>query len=392
MTRGLIFSSAYNLFLVCWLKESGVLGEHCDVLLSSADDALAARLRDSGYFENVMTLADSNDRGINIIQRYEAMNRILHGSGRVIRGRSRYMELLSPGRFYGAEIKDWDKYFSHTTIFEGLVPHIDYIRWKNGVVSCWEHGIISVKGSRIRCYSFPHWADSHSLWLGVHGIGHPRDSLSELCASRPELADPKLRRQVALTGIPGITRDNTRFGQAMETLFEIKKDVSLPPGMIYFPHVIKAEEDFLRMERNFLEEAVEVLGGENITAKTHPYWKSSTLPAGVNPSPLSHIPWEMLVFESGGCGKRLLAAPYCTTALISPKAYFDEEPYILNLALLFSKSARDELSKLELELARDVKLLYRNPEKYCIPESWDESREFLRRYRDETLPGDKGRG
>ena len=93
----------------------------------------------------------------------------------------------------------------------------------------------------------------------------------------------------------------------------------------------------------------------------------------------SNVPWEVMVLNKKNISDMLLVGGPSTT-LVTPKITFDCEPYVLYLGVLFQYwkdfSTEDDGNNIDL-LFNSIKQLYRNKEKFLIPESKIEVKNFI---------------
>lgn len=384
MSRGLVFSPEYNLITICWMMEMGILERECDVLLPGEIPGLAARLEKTGYFKRIFKYGDCDQAGATLARRDQAIDAVLRNAGRPFRRKSGYMELLSPERFYSSDTQGWDKCYSGLAWFESIPPQMNWMLWKKCSIALWEHSLLcTVKGGSARAFPSAYFSEERSLWYGLHDVRHPRDQLSELIVSCPELIPRAYRERATVRAMPKIDRGSRFFVDAMNDIFAADAAGGELPSVIFFPLSIGSLRRVQALEQWFLDRATAILGKNAIAVKEHPstIYEEEISWRGVSVLQNAALPWELQILNHDGWDRRLLISSYCTTALLTPKAFFDDEPFVLNLCRLVPELEQGICEAAHRELAEDVGRLYRAPEKYCIPEAWDEAWDFLRAFK-----------
>lgn len=112
--------------------------------------------------------------------------------------------------------------------------------------------------------------------------------------------------------------------------------------------------------------------------KSHPRQADSELrKLGVDVYGRFMIPWEALMLNEDMSSKTLLSI--FSTACITPKLMFDEEPRVI---MLYKLMGRDFsfFGERMVQFVQDIGNRYRDKSKFFVPDSWDEFREYCEKY------------
>jgi hypothetical protein len=115
--------------------------------------------------------------------------------------------------------------------------------------------------------------------------------------------------------------------------------------------------------------------------KSHPRQKNSALRGlGFDVYERYVIPWEVLTLNQDMNNKTLICI--FSTSCVNPKVMYDEEPRVIFLYKLIGMDY-SFFGKGMISYVEHVKELYRDKEKFFIPETWDEFDEYCREYLEE---------
>lgn len=125
------------------------------------------------------------------------------------------------------------------------------------------------------------------------------------------------------------------------------------------------------------------INNKRAIVKSHPRQKDSILrEIGFDIYERYTIPWEVLSFNQDMRNKTLLSI--FSTACINPKLMFDEEPRVIMLYKLIGVDY-SFFGKGLIKFVEGVGELYRDKDKFFIPETWGEFEDYCIRYK---LAGD----
>jgi hypothetical protein len=122
----------------------------------------------------------------------------------------------------------------------------------------------------------------------------------------------------------------------------------------------------------------DIVGKNDLIIRKHPITMGTLYEDhGFTVDTMGNIPWELILLNSKFNNKVLITI--MSTAVLSPKMMFNEEPWIIVLAKAYHREFKDrepwanELWRPEFEtLILKVKTMYSEPAKVIIPESFDD--------------------
>lgn len=177
----------------------------------------------------------------------------------------------------------------------------------------------------------------------------------------------------ALYSIPKVKRD-TNTSEIIKNTF--KGDViDIYQKIIFLEAWFNDMEQYM-FQNELLKIVIDVIGIENIGIKKHPnninntnLYESRSLIEGMSSFELNNIYYSL--------NDKILIS-IISTACLTPKMIYDEEPYVIFLYNIFlSKYKFPEWSDAEKVIDK-VKKTYRIPSKIIVPETIDELKECLR--------------
>ncbi|MGS2777500.1 hypothetical protein ACVBAX_08975 [Robertmurraya sp. GLU-23] len=143
-------------------------------------------------------------------------------------------------------------------------------------------------------------------------------------------------------------------------------------GLIFFDqnlHKLRSNNIFMNDVMNLFT-GIDKLG--ELLVKMHPLNKDKDTKNNVNYM-YSSLPFEVIINNIENIDNKILVSVY-STACLTPKIVYDKEPYVILLFALFKES----LPKINYEFFTNVKSLYRDKDKVCIPKSIEELENFLK--------------
>ena len=144
------------------------------------------------------------------------------------------------------------------------------------------------------------------------------------------------------------------------------------------------DKNIIIMEQGPRKEPIDMVGLWNrvsqyidkrdVIVKSHPRQKQSALrELGFDMYERYTIPWEVLTFNQNMNDKTLLCI--FSTSCTNPKLMFDEEPRVIMLYKLIGIDY-SFFGKGMIDFVEGVGKLYRDKDKFFIPESWEELEEY----------------
>lgn len=173
----------------------------------------------------------------------------------------------------------------------------------------------------------------------------------------------------SLKKLDGITK------QDLNWLFDYEKNFIIPKCMV-FDQIgtgdFKNGNCLLKKQNEILKYLEEKIGMSNILIKLHPRTNKSIYDSNYKVADV-HAPWEIFNMNVEMTEKILVSLS--SSACLSPKLIFDEEPIVIFLYKLF------DLDRIEIleELFFKVKKQYTDPDRLFVPKSLDELHVFLER-------------
>ena len=192
--------------------------------------------------------------------------------------------------------------------------------------------------------------------------------------------------------IPPIARGNEYLLTLLNSIFCIdlsKKEIENYPIVFLEQCFGKylSYNNYRKMFRFDNEQLLDLLAQQfevaDILVKLHPITEITSYDGSVYQiAEQNGQPWEIMVYNTPNVENKLLATVNSTAAL-TPKLLFDEEPTILIMAkALHNSGLSDEIWNLNMEkLFSSFRNCYRNPEKVLIPSSMQELGEVLKNLR-----------
>lgn len=149
-----------------------------------------------------------------------------------------------------------------------------------------------------------------------------------------------------------------------------------------------AQKDIIIMEQGPRKEPINMhalwgrvsryVNKERTVVKSHPRQKESILKdIGFDMYERYTIPWEVLTFNKNMSEKTMLSI--FSTSCTTPKLMFDEEPRVIMLYKLIGIDY-SFFGKGLIEFVEGIGKLYREKDKFFIPETWDELEEYCSRH------------
>lgn len=383
MSDTVVYAFDYNMMTICWLRECGILPHDCDLMLL-AGPGFVERLKTLDKFANIFLVMNPNAHGQLYSHRESAICRLLEDADRPRRNTMRYLELAEPGRFFLDKETNYRRMFVPTTSLITPGTYTNTFHNRQLRVFLWEHAITIAQIATRVSFSY-HFNHAVCLPLGVQGIEQPSRYLRGIYVARPEAIPETAEYGMPVHRVPLMDRANAVFKEEMNFLFAYSKEqqaVYARHDCIVFPYLGDPDDARRRRRIRLLDTFADILGRDNMLIKPHPRSNAMEL-AEVSSFPvfLEHgIPFEVSAFNIPDMGKRLIIASYTTIAALTPKMFFDDEPYVMILDNVFSLQ-NDASNLAELFAIKErIKELYREPEKFFIPQTEDEAVEFVQRF------------
>ncbi|MBR3149665.1 MAG: hypothetical protein IKF64_05790 [Eubacterium sp.] len=130
------------------------------------------------------------------------------------------------------------------------------------------------------------------------------------------------------------------------------------------------DDDGIKIYDSLLSRCESVLGEENVIYKKHPRDNDTSSKKVLNDM---GVPFEMLCYNEDFSDRILISSK--STAVFSPKLFFDQEPYIILLYKMLEKHIKTELDT--DPYVEYVKSTYRNKEKILVPKNGNELNDIL---------------
>ena len=131
-------------------------------------------------------------------------------------------------------------------------------------------------------------------------------------------------------------------------------------------------------KETFWNKVFECLNKDIAIIKPHPRQKNSTLSnSGIKVCHNNTLPWEIVCLNNDLSNK--VQITIFSQACISPKLIFDQEPTVIFLYKLLPVGY-DYLGAGLLEFADSIGALYRDKDKYFIPESFEELHDYCQKH------------
>ncbi len=187
---------------------------------------------------------------------------------------------------------------------------------------------------------YPRMGDRILRWLLVGKKANILDP-KKIMLYNPELfevAGVNVKDGVKVEKIPKWDR-NGLFKEYVNEVFSYTKTENIKEQIIIFDGLYNGEQKS-NIEK-FYYQVAEVAGVQNVIIKKHPRDTSSTNCYGLLYYERADIPFELLCLNTNMTGKLLITIS--STAVITPKILFNEEPYVLTLNEIsgFPKSTLD---------------------------------------------------
>lgn len=191
--------------------------------------------------------------------------------------------------------------------------------------------------------------------------------INELYVYRPDLiADPGKYEKIF--PLPSLNRIPLNVKEDLNKVFGYEKKL-LSAKVIYFDQI--GTGDFadgnlmFSIQNSILHELNNKFGENNIQIKLHPRTQDKVYSHSVRTFKTA-VPWELIIMNES-INNRILVS-LSSTACLTPKLIFDEEPVVIFLFKLFPLKGYENVA----DLIFKVKELYREPNKICIPQNIEE--------------------
>lgn len=128
----------------------------------------------------------------------------------------------------------------------------------------------------------------------------------------------------------------------------------------------------------FLDKMAEIVGQGNILVKKHPIRRDTGYEEkGYHTAKQMDVPWEIVQLNGSFSDKILVGIN--STALLTSKMIYDEEPWVIVLGRMIMKEGLSEYvwDEETEKLFGSVRSMYRNKDKFMIPKSYDEFAECI---------------
>lgn len=171
------------------------------------------------------------------------------------------------------------------------------------------------------------------------------------------------------------TELNTKL---INSVFSGYSDIPITTSMVLLDTLknVLFDEEGIKRINNIYSQIIDIVGTDNLTVKLHPrdYEEKKS---GINYYAHNSIPFEITYLLSNNNLKCIIG--FRSTAFMTPKTVFDDEPYLIFLyKLVHAKDSSSFDINSNEQLCNNLKALYKNRERVMIPESIEEMKANLR--------------
>lgn len=179
-----------------------------------------------------------------------------------------------------------------------------------------------------------------------------------------------------------VNKVNAVFGgdKSIYEKYEMYKVIYLDQDFGRYLSKEEEEKRYRFSHINFLYIICDKIKKESVLVKQHPIRKDNIYSEhGFNVEPRLDLPWEIIQMNADFTRKLLVGIS--STALLTPKLIYDEEPYVIVLGkMIANEKLSDYVWTENIEnLFKKVKEKYRNKEKFLIPNNINELQKYIQR-------------
>lgn len=199
----------------------------------------------------------------------------------------------------------------------------------------------------------------------------------------------QVRFQCAISQIPHVQKNDALFLNMVNCAFNYKNSNDQYDDYRYiyleqrFGRYLDTEtyrKDYRFDHIELLNIVAEQIGNENILVKKHPITQDDIYEEkGYSLAKNYKIPWEVILLNKDMHNKVLITVN--STAVLTPKMVFNEEPYVVILAkALKNEGKSDKVWTDEIQqMVNSVYQSYEHTEKFIVPSDFAELRECIKR-------------
>lgn len=157
-------------------------------------------------------------------------------------------------------------------------------------------------------------------------------------------------------------------------VFHVDSSCSLRYNWIFFEQPFGGKLD--KIQNNIMKQ----LKNFDVAVKLHPRTEAFDKYKNMSIVNSGNTPWEMVCLNSKGLGDKILISVN-STACITPKMIFDEEPVIIFLCRMEEVKGVIDFESFDLFIER-FKKSYKNPERIIFPKNKKELLDIIKSYKD----------
>lgn len=180
-------------------------------------------------------------------------------------------------------------------------------------------------------------------------------------------------RRVDTFTIPPIDKKDPEVKEVMNDVFEFNKTEGTFDALtnfVFFDQAFQFDSE-LSAQQSIYQELAKQIEQERLVVKMHPRTEKHDYERTM----AGNYPFEMLQLNNEMNNKVLISA--VSTACLSPKLVFDEEPYVILFYKLMDAPIFQQSQKAYFEFAERVQADYRDQSKFFIPETEEELRGII---------------
>lgn len=227
-----------------------------------------------------------------------------------------------------------------------------------------------------------------SKMFRLFNLKYDKEYIEDVFVYQPKLLYKEIKQPPAK--IAKIDKTNKEIKDTINKLFNYKRKRAYNEKIIYLENCFFRDEQDARYETyktldqiSLLKRIEEVVGRENIIVRKHPITKGTAYESsGFRVDEFIDIPWELILLNGNFKDKILMTI--LSTAVLSPKIMFDEEPTVIILAKAYKNEFSDkEIWAKELwsesfeALIEKIKSIYSDSSKIIVPENFNELDKIL---------------
>lgn len=188
------------------------------------------------------------------------------------------------------------------------------------------------------------------------------DDYTEIWAFQPSLIK---NPNIEVKKIPSVNREDLEFKNLINRIFDCGQ-IEIKERIVFFEQPFNFDK--------LLNSIIKKLLTFNYVIKLHPRTSNKDF-ENYNLFPSNNIPWEVIALNNKTEEKVLIS--FYSTALITGKIMFDEEPIIIFLYNLSELRGVYDIGDDHREFINNLKKTYRDPSRIMIPNELEEITKFL---------------